>query len=44
MLSAGGRDSRDLVPVGVLLALLGYVLGSGFGMLMATVLSSLAST
>jgi uncharacterized membrane protein len=35
--------SRTLVPVGVLLALLGYVLGTGFGILMAFVLSSLAS-
>ena len=31
-----------LVPVGVLLALLGYILGTGYGLLMATVLSSLA--
>ena len=31
-----------LVPVGVLLALLGYILGTGFGLVMATVLSSLA--
>lgn len=30
-----------LVPVGILLALLGYILGTGFGLLMATVLSSL---
>jgi uncharacterized membrane protein len=35
--------SRALVPVGVLLALLGYVLGTGFGILMASVLSFLAS-
>jgi len=35
--------SRALVPVGVLLALLGYVLGTGFGILMAAVLSFLAS-
>jgi len=35
--------SRALVPVGVLLALLGYVLGTGFGILMAAVLSYLAS-
>lgn len=34
--------SRALVPVGVLLALLGYVLGTGFGILMAAVLSYLA--
>jgi len=32
-----------LVPVGVLLALLGYILGTGFGLVMATVLSSLAT-
>jgi uncharacterized membrane protein len=31
-----------LVPVGVLLALLGYILGTGFGLVMATVLSALA--
>jgi uncharacterized membrane protein len=34
--------SRSLAPVGVLLALLGYVLGTGFGIGMASVLSSLA--
>jgi uncharacterized membrane protein len=34
--------SAALVPVAVLLALLGYVLGTGFGLLVATVLSSLA--
>ena len=34
--------SRALVPVGVLLALLGYILGTGFGLLVATVLSRLA--
>jgi uncharacterized membrane protein len=34
--------SRSLVPLAVLLALLGYILGTGFGLLMATVLSSLA--
>ncbi len=34
--------SRSLVPVGVLLALLGYILGTGFGLLVATVMSSLA--
>src|SRR5690606_6995774 len=34
--------SATLVPVAVLLALLGYILGTGFGLLMATVLSSLA--
>jgi uncharacterized membrane protein len=31
-----------LVPVGVLLALLGYILGTGFGLVMATVLSGMA--
>jgi uncharacterized membrane protein len=34
--------SRALAPVGVLLALLGYVLGTGFGIGMASVLSALA--
>jgi uncharacterized membrane protein len=34
--------SAALVPVAVLLALLGYILGTGFGILIATVLSSLA--
>lgn len=34
--------SRALVPVGVLLALLGYILGTGFGLLVATVMSTLA--
>ncbi len=34
--------SRALVPVGVLLALLGYILGTGFGLLVATVMSALA--
>jgi uncharacterized membrane protein len=34
--------SAALVPVAVLLALLGYVLGTGFGLLVATILSSLA--
>jgi uncharacterized membrane protein len=34
--------SRALVPVAVLLALLGYILGTGFGLLMASTLSSLA--
>ena len=34
--------SAALVPVAVLLALLGYLLGTGFGLLVATVLSSLA--
>src|SRR5690606_32970461 len=31
--------SRSLVPVGVLLALLGYVVGTGYGLLVAHVLS-----
>jgi uncharacterized membrane protein len=35
--------SRKLVPVGVLLALLGYVLGTGFGILLAAVYSHLAT-
>ncbi|HEX7816617.1 DUF819 domain-containing protein [Dyella sp.] len=34
--------SRALVPVGVLLALLGYILGTGFGLLVAKVLQMLA--
>jgi uncharacterized membrane protein len=34
--------SPALVPVGVLLALLGYILGTGFGLVMASVLSALA--
>jgi uncharacterized membrane protein len=34
--------SAALVPVGILLALLGYILGTGFGLLMATIMSSLA--
>jgi len=34
--------SRSLVPVGILLALLGYILGTGFGLVVAAVLSSLA--
>jgi len=34
--------SRALVPVGVLLALLGYILGTGFGLLVATAMSALA--
>lgn len=33
-----------LVPVSILLALLGYILGTGFGLVMATVLSALAPT
>ena len=32
-----------LAPVGVLLALLGYILGTGFGLVMASVLSGLAT-
>ncbi|NII52800.1 DUF819 family protein [Luteibacter sp. SG786] len=35
--------SRSLVPVGILLALLGYILGTGFGLVVAAVLSALAS-
>jgi len=31
-----------LVPVGILLALLGYILGTGFGLLMATLMSMMA--
>ena len=34
--------SPALVPVGVLLALLGYILGTGFGLLMASLMSMLA--
>ncbi|UJM85856.1 DUF819 domain-containing protein [Rhodanobacter denitrificans] len=34
--------SAALVPVGILLALLGYILGTGFGLLVATILSTLA--
>ncbi|MEO7051617.1 MAG: DUF819 family protein [Rhodanobacter sp.] len=34
--------SRSLVPVGILLALLGYILGTGFGLLVASIMSSLA--
>ncbi len=36
--------SRALVPVGILLALLGYVIGTGLGIVMAYVLSNLAPT
>ena len=36
--------ARALVPVGILLALLGYILGTGFGILVASVMSTLAST
>jgi uncharacterized membrane protein len=35
--------AQPLVPVGILLALLGYILGTGFGLLVASVLSMLAS-
>jgi len=35
--------SPALVPVGILLALLGYILGTGFGLVMAKVLSTLAT-
>jgi uncharacterized membrane protein len=35
--------ARPLVPVGVLLALLGYILGTGFGLLVASVLSMLSA-
>ncbi|SEI60787.1 DUF819 domain-containing protein [Frateuria terrea] len=36
--------SRALVPVGILLALLGYILGTGFGLVVASVMSMLAGT
>lgn len=36
--------SRALVPVGILLALLGYVIGTGLGIVMASVLSTLAAS
>lgn len=36
--------SRSLVPVGILLALLGYILGTGFGLLVASILSKLITT
>ncbi|MEO7073316.1 MAG: DUF819 family protein [Rhodanobacter sp.] len=36
--------SPALVPVGILLALLGYILGTGFGLVVASVLSVLAGT
>ena len=35
--------ARSLVPVGILLALLGYILGTGFGLLMASIMGSLSS-
>jgi uncharacterized membrane protein len=34
--------ARALVPVGILLALLGYILGTGFGLLMASIMASLS--
>ena len=34
--------ARPLVPVGILLALLGYVLGTGFGLVVASLMSALA--
>jgi uncharacterized membrane protein len=34
--------SAALVPVGILLALLGYILGTGFGLLVASIMSALA--
>jgi uncharacterized membrane protein len=34
--------SRSLVPVGILLALLGYILGTGFGIVMASLMASLS--
>lgn len=36
--------SRALVPVGILLALFGYILGTGFGIVVASVMSALALT
>jgi uncharacterized membrane protein len=35
--------SKALVPVGILLALLGYILGTGFGIVVAHVMSTLAA-
>ncbi|WP_049622807.1 DUF819 domain-containing protein [Frateuria defendens] len=35
--------ARSLVPVGILLALLGYILGTGFGLLVASVMAALAA-
>ncbi|HEY8587734.1 MAG TPA: DUF819 family protein [Rhodanobacter sp.] len=35
--------SAALVPVGILLALLGYIVGTGFGLLVASILSTLAA-
>jgi uncharacterized membrane protein len=34
--------ARSLVPVGILLALLGYILGTGFGLVVAAILSAWA--
>lgn len=34
--------AKPLVPVGILLALLGYILGTGFGLMMAAIMSALA--
>ncbi|HET6804560.1 MAG TPA: DUF819 family protein [Frateuria sp.] len=36
--------SRARVPVGILLALLGYILGTGFGLLVASIMSALAGS
>ena len=36
-------DSKALVPVGILLALQGYILGTGFGIVVAHVMSVLAA-
>lgn len=36
--------SAALVPVGILLALLGYIVGTGFGLVVASILSTLATT
>lgn len=33
--------ARSLVPVGILLALLGYILGTGFGLLVASIMASM---
>lgn len=35
--------SKSLVPVGVLLALLGYILGTGFGLVVASLMSHMAA-
>lgn len=34
--------SKSLVPVGILLSLLGYILGTGFGLLMASIMASMS--